>query len=249
LLVSSSGVPSATRASELSITNEELVEHFLLVAFGDEVLSRNPQELRLLRWTSPVKVVFLDVIDDRQAQVIKAHLQHISEITGLQLKYTRSRRRADLFIRINNVQTILDDLTTMQRNPLNSEETTALIASSSREVRLREQLGMTNMQCLVLIFNNSGLSGYVGIERSMAFEAFNACVKEELTQVLGLPGDSDRIGRSIMSEDQEDVELTEQDVWFLKILYGPEMRNGMTLREARAAARRFLSSHRPSGAD
>jgi hypothetical protein len=54
-----------------------------------------------------------------------------------------------------------------------------------------------------------------------------ACVVEELTQVLGLPNDSDKVFPSVFNDHSTDVFLTGLDVLLLRMLYDPRIVHGM----------------------
>ena len=54
-----------------------------------------------------------------------------------------------------------------------------------------------------------------------------ACVVEELTQVLGLPNDSDAVKPSIFNDQSRYFELTDHDRRMLKMLYDPRITPGM----------------------
>lgn len=75
--------------------------------------------------------------------------------------------------------------------------------------------------------------------------AVRACVVEELTQIMGLPNDSDRLAESIFSDTSRHLELTGHDRWLLRMLYADGMEPGMAPEQALAAAERFLAKARP----
>ncbi|WP_232313516.1 DUF2927 domain-containing protein [Enterovibrio coralii] len=55
-----------------------------------------------------------------------------------------------------------------------------------------------------------------------------ACVVEELTQVMGLPNDSDKVFPSIFNDASKNNLLTPLDITLLRLLYSSEVKAGMT---------------------
>jgi hypothetical protein len=69
---------------------------------------------------------------------------------------------------------------------------------------------------------------------------FSACMLEELTQVMGLAGESNRITPSVFNEDTQLQELAPIDRLMLKGLYDERIAPGSHPDEARAAAAEVL---------
>ena len=72
-----------------------------------------------------------------------------------------------------------------------------------------------------------------------------ACVVEELTQVLGLPNDSNAVQPSIFNDQSRFFELTEHDRLLVRILYDNRITPGMPRREALRLGREILNEIRP----
>ena len=72
-----------------------------------------------------------------------------------------------------------------------------------------------------------------------------ACVVEELTQVLGLPNDSDAVKPSIFNDQSRYFELTDHDRRMLKVLYDPRITPGMPRNEALRQGRLILDELNP----
>jgi hypothetical protein len=76
--------------------------------------------------------------------------------------------------------------------------------------------------------------------------ALHACVVEEVAQALGLPNDSFTVDPSIFNDDDEYQDLTWQDELFLRVLYDPRVRPGMTRAEFEPVAARIIDELRPA---
>ena len=71
-----------------------------------------------------------------------------------------------------------------------------------------------------------------------------ACVVEEMTQVLGLPNDSNAVKPSIFNDQSHYFELTPHDRLMVKILYDPRITVGMPRGQAIRSATAFLNELR-----
>lgn len=79
----------------------------------------------------------------------------------------------------------------------------------------------------------------VNVERDPAL--INSCLLEELTQLLGLPNDSDAVRPSIFSDRDNLHELSPHDAILVRTLYDPRMKAGLPRAEALGIARTIIS--------
>ena len=74
---------------------------------------------------------------------------------------------------------------------------------------------------------------------------------EEITQILGLPNDSDEVYPSVFNDHSIDIELSAQDILLVKLLFDPRLRPGMPRADALANVRMILGemgySREPGG--
>jgi hypothetical protein len=80
----------------------------------------------------------------------------------------------------------------------------------------------------------------IPIDRVMARGRLEACVVEEITQILGLPNDSDDVVPSVFNDHSPDIELSWQDILLVKLLFDPRLRPGMPRADALANVRMIL---------
>jgi hypothetical protein len=66
-----------------------------------------------------------------------------------------------------------------------------------------------------------------------------------VTQAIGLPNDSDSADPSIFNDDDLYRDLTWQDELFLRVLYDPRVRSGMTREAFEPLARQIVDELRP----
>jgi len=72
-----------------------------------------------------------------------------------------------------------------------------------------------------------------------------ACAVEEITQILGLPNDSNTVKPSIFNDHSRYFELTEHDRWLLRALYQKDITPGMSRNETLTRVLAFLKRARP----
>jgi len=74
-----------------------------------------------------------------------------------------------------------------------------------------------------------------------------ACIVEEITQVLGLPNDSDTAYPSIFNDHMPEDLLSPLDVVLLQLLYEPELKPGMTKAQVKPIVRKVLKRYQEAG--
>ena len=77
------------------------------------------------------------------------------------------------------------------------------------------------------------------------FSFFRSCAVEEITQILGLPNDSNAVKPSIFNDSSQYFELTEHDRWLLRALYQKDITPGMSRNETLTRVLAFLKRARP----
>lgn len=75
----------------------------------------------------------------------------------------------------------------------------------------------------------------------------DACIEEELSQVMGVLNDDDAVRPSVFNDDQEFALLTDHDTELLRALYDPRIKPGMSPAEAMPIVREILSESHVGG--
>ncbi|MEM7057509.1 MAG: DUF2927 domain-containing protein [Pseudomonadota bacterium] len=75
----------------------------------------------------------------------------------------------------------------------------------------------------------------------------DACIEEELAQVMGVLNDDDTVRPSVFNDDQEFALLTDHDTELLRALYDPRIKPGMTPAEAMPIVREILGEAHAGG--
>jgi AcrR family transcriptional regulator len=225
LVVSALG--SAVRAQD-GPSNAQVLANLLDVVFGSEFVGEDSTVVR--KWSGPMRVAIYARDPLRYRQLVLPHLDHLRRVTGLDIG-------------------LVD----------NSEpDQNAYVFVFGREqfyAYAEQHLGpgknpRTNR--FLACFGYFHANGRKDIDEITAVipsfisdEEIRACVVEEVTQAIGLPNDSNSANPSIFNDDDAYQDLTWQDELFLRVLYDPRVRSGMTRAEFEPLAGRIIEELRP----
>ena len=188
----------------------------------------------LAKWKQPIKIWVDHRVGDQELhqELTELHIQHLSEVTQHPIKIVSKESEA-------NVKWIY----TRQSN---------WIAESKTILRLKSTQHLNSAICTAGYQTNSkGEVIYAGIvipvDQARQRGKLVACIVEEITQVLGLPNDSDKAYPSIFNDHTPEDLLSPLDVVLLKLLYEPELKAGMTKAQAKPEVRKILKKYSETG--
>lgn len=171
----------------------------------------------LAKFEGSMEVRFRGFGGGRLQKFSRRHLDKISSLTALRFIYVdREPKPPGLVVEFGSQ-------TQMQR------------AALSRGLGLQDAEILRDYgQCLYLTpVRGSGRTiGYVFIPNDISGQEARACVVEELTQYMGLTGDTNVIANSIFRTDDDRDSLSISDMIVLRTLYDPSMRARMPKAEA-----------------
>lgn len=88
----------------------------------------------------------------------------------------------------------------------------------------------------------------IPVDSSFQKGHFLSCVTEEITQLMGMPNDADWISPSLANDKNPQQEyISPLDYLFLRLLYHPALKPGMTLYQARPIIRQILTRWKNNG--
>lgn len=197
-------------------------DSFLKIALQREY--ETSVEPRLVRWTKPILVYFESELGDSklQARLLSVHAQHLSQITGVPIYFSSTPSDANIIVSF----TSRENLESKVRRYIGNPETI--------------RAALDEAICL----GNFGVSKQGEIQRGVILIPVNYarqnarlldCIVEEITQLLGLPNDSDEVYPSIFNDVSSDIYLSPLDYILLKMLYSPRLHAGMSLAEVEQA--------------
>lgn len=207
----------------------DLVESFELIALRNEYGGDDWVPVR--KWTEPLRV-YLDSrvgYKDLQHEMVDTHLNQLVEITKHDIRITADKSEANtllVFDAEQNLRSLADTLIP--------------------DAKLDDQF-LNRSVCLATIYLNSDSSikkavVIIPVDRARAKAKLLTCIIEELTQILGLVNDSDKVYPSIFNDKSIDQKLSYHDVHLLKLLYHPEVRPGMSRTEVMPTIKRLAES-------
>ncbi|MCS6122643.1 DUF2927 domain-containing protein [Shewanella baltica] len=196
---------------------------YITQAFS-EIALKNEYDVakhRVRKWRIPVRVFVEHQVGDRalHTQLVQMHLAHLAEITGHDIQL---------------VDTLLDanlHLVFTRQSQWESEVNRLMGPSSAKNVH-----GSVCMAKFALNAKSEIERAWViiPVDQAQMHGKLVACVVEEITQVLGLPNDSEKVFPSIFNDKTPQDLLTGLDFILLKLLYSPNIRAGMTAAEVKA---------------
>ncbi|MEX2201756.1 MAG: DUF2927 domain-containing protein [Dongiaceae bacterium] len=171
---------------------------------------------RITKWVDPIDV-YLDIRAGDPTlyqRLVESHLVDLRFLTGLETRIVDDPAEANIFMVFDRddrlIQSVVD-----YHPPL-----------------VKDSNSVAKTLCFGIYSVNSHseiVRAVIGIPTDRAASAgkLGACVVEEMTQVLGLPNDSDEVFPSIFNDNSIDDKLTELDRMLIRLLYDPALPPGM----------------------
>ena len=243
LLIILSIIQVAPLRADDPVSNAELLKSFDLIAFGNEYTGKRYDIVR--KWAKPVLMgiegenypPYLETFIEDVARDLRETTGHQIELYYSFAKQKQKRLGPDFdHKKVNVILYYLPD-----------EEIPAAVAKYWKGDQERVRWMVANSTCFANYFNKKGeIVAAVVVFPSRHPESYHrACAVEEITQILGLPNDSDYVKNSIFNDTSRYFELTEHDRWLLRALYQPEITPGMARNDALKAALSFWRRARP----
>lgn len=233
---------TAARAEE-QFSNADLLRNFDSIAFGNEYTGQRFDIVR--KWSKPMRMgiqgkdhpAYLETFIDDVAQDLAKTTGH-----DISLYYSIGKQRAKQLPadfdqkKVNVIVYYLPD-----------DEIPVATAKYWNNDPERVRWLVQNSTCFANYFTKKGeITAAVIVFPSRHPESFlRACAVEEITQILGLPNDSNLVKPSIFNDSSQYFELTEHDRWLLRALYLPEITPGMHRDDALRKALDFWKRARP----
>lgn len=242
VLAAATLAPGAAGAQ--SASNQTILEHFNIIAFGNEYTGRRYDHVR--KWRVPITARIDGDPPAYFEDFVSQHLADLAKITGhpMSLAYSARMRREKRVAKGLTPKSFnmfllfypMDEMAAVVRKQLGSR--------MNHELKL---LAAGKATCMARFFtrDNEIRTAVILFPATHPKEYLRACVVEELTQVLGLPNDSDAVKPSIFNDQSGYFELTGHDRRMLKMLYDPRITPGMPRKEALRRGRLILDELNP----
>ena len=216
-------------AEELPGT-ETLARSFEEIVFSSEIAGvAPPQTLR--KWTGPIRLNFAGVGAAGHETDIRRNAAELGSLTGLDFEFLAPNEPKENFVILFARQAGMVDA---GKRFLKDEAMVKRIVEDSRG------------GCYFLSFHRNGVLIYAAIvvNAERPADEIGHCLLEEMTQALGLPGDSDSIGPSIFHQTQYRSTLTAADRLLIRALYDPRMAPNLPKAEAMVQVRTVIADLR-----
>ena len=191
-----------------------IAQSFQEVALGSE-FGRSDNRIR--KWVKPLNLYVQHSVGNKALlnELVDAHTAHLSDISGLKIQ------------RVNNINKANVKLFFTRQSKLKN----LIIRHSGAAVA---KVNTTNT-CLYNIELNeaaqvSKAQIYIPVDFAYNEGKLVSCIVEELTQILGLPRDSEKVFPSIFNDKSTDDLLTGLDETLIRILYNSKIKAGMNKR-------------------
>jgi hypothetical protein len=211
--------------------NAFITNSFYEIALGSEY---GGAALEVRKWTKPVKIYVEHQVGDKALhnELLDAQINDLRKITGLNISRVSSKKQAN----------IKYYFTSQKKLP-------ALVRSTSGKHSVKY---LRTAVCLATIRANrdgsiNSAAVYIPVNQARMHAKLVSCIVEEITQVLGLPRDSDEVFPSIFNDHTPNQTLTGLDVVLLKILYNNQIKAGMNKAKLRPILKRVISTLRKKG--
>ena len=209
-------------AEERWQSDQYIQDSFIKIALEREY--NETKHPKLIRWNRPITLFFESESGDAslQKELLSVHAKHLSYITGLSIEFTDDPKKANIFAIFTTYK--------------NMEKKVQQYIGDPEKIRT----ALDEAICLGTFSRNSRyeiIKGSIIIPVDYAREKARLldCVVEEITQLLGLPNDSNDVFPSVFNDISIDTYLSPLDYVLLKTLYSSTLKPGMDVTQTKAA--------------
>jgi hypothetical protein len=226
IVIFMSTISSSLMAAPHWQSSSFIEESFLNVALGTEFTARRGV---LHKWVKPIRIfVHHDVPDQAlHESLLEQHLAHLRRITGHDIRTTQQERTANVHYFFTQESNLIPLLKAHAGpNTVKRERGAVCIASFRTDSKGNIAEGRV----------------FIPVDRARMHGKLLACIVEEITQLMGLPRDSEAVYPSIFNDKTPDDLLTGLDDLLLRILYNGQLRSGMDESQLRKVLPRVIQS-------
>ncbi len=220
----------------LAATHDWQKTAFIMHSFNEVALGSEygNAALTVRKWNKPIRIYVEHQVKDSQLhdELLNAHISDLQKITKLDIKRVSNRRKAN----------IRYYFTSQKKLP-------ALVKSVSGKSSVKYLRNSVCMATMRADHSGSIHSAvvYIPVDQARMHAKLVSCIVEELTQVLGLPRDSDEVFPSIFNDLSFNDGLTGLDIVLLKILYHRQIKSGMSRGKLQPVLKNLINKMRRKG--
>ena len=209
---------------------------YLVTAFT-EVALRNEYSRRdhvVRRWKQPIKVWLDHQVGDQDlhTDLVRMHIEHLSSLMKHPITFAGSSDLANLTI-----------VFTQQRHW--KAQVGKLFGKRAEKV-VQGAVCMANFRVNSL-YEIERAAVIIPVDQARMHGKLVTCIVEEITQVMGLPNDSERVFPSIFNDKTPENLLSGLDGLILRMLYSSDIKSGMTEDEVKPVLGRLIRQWQKDG--
>jgi hypothetical protein len=219
-LLCGSALPAAQARPEPWQSPGYLLKSFIEIAMFNEY---SEQQTPIHKWTRPIRYFFVHRAGDQalHEKLARMHIEQLAGITGLHIEPAPTRKSANLLIIFSTEAGLRNELL----------QDFGIRSAQQRETLFRRSVCLGHF-ALAGDASIMRAAVIIPVDRASAHAKLVDCIVEEITQILGLPNDSEKVFPSIFNDKSVDSLLSGLDYLLLKMLYDPRIKPGMNLLEA-----------------
>lgn len=209
---------------------------FIINSFFETVLGSEYARggFSVKKWSGTVKIYVAHQVPDTQLhnKLLNAQIADLRALTGLKIIRVKSKKEANIHYYF----------TSQRKLP-------ALVRATAGQQSLQY---LKSAVCLATMKAKS--SGdiksamiYIPVDQARMHAKLLSCIVEEITQTMGIPRDSDDVYPSIFNDKTPNSYLTGLDVVLLKLLYSPEVKQGMGKAQLKPVLTSLIAKMRREG--
>lgn len=210
---------------------EYLEQSFIEVALRNEYSNKG---YFVRRWEKPIKVWLDHQVGDAElhTKLVKMHLKHLEQLINRPIELVSTSRKANLKI-------------VFTRQAYWKEQVRLLFGEQATKA-VHGAVCMANIR--VNTKNEIERAGVIiPVDQARMHGKLVTCIVEEITQVMGLPNDSEAVYPSIFNDKTPEDLLSGMDSLLLKMLYDPSIKTGMNEQQVRPILRKLIRSWQKDG--
>ena len=212
-----SACADAPIGSDSLSSGSKLTENFSRIVFSDEY-DQSRQVRHVKKWTKPLRITVTGAGAARYRPVVVKHAKALEPLIGLPINVLE---KPDGTQNITIFAVPWDDLE-------------RVLKPHSPRPEWVETIVQDSSCAFIFTPNNTGeiTRALIAVSTDERFDRNASCLLEEMTQVLGLPNDSEIIRPSVFNAWDGLDELTENDKILVRTLYDKRIKAGMDRNEA-----------------
>ncbi|MBD1556980.1 DUF2927 domain-containing protein [Vibrio sp. S9_S30] len=208
-----------------------LEEAFYEIALKNEY---DTEKQSIRKWRKPIKIFLEHKVPDEDVhtELVQMHIKHLSYLTNLPISLTTKVEEANIVWVFTRLSAWEDDIARVLGKSSLQHASNAICIANFKTDEDGELIG-------------GGI--IIPVDQAREKGKLLGCIVEEITQLLGLPNDSDKVYPSIFNDKSPEDLLSPLDGLLLKILYHPNLKAGMNRDEAEPIVKQIIADFKNDG--